>query len=99
MFGLKNEQIDRICRCFEQFPDINKVIIFGSRAKGNYKPGSDVDLILVGDQVTDVTLFELETLLDDLLLPFIFDIKTQKRIENTPLSQYVSNESTVFWQK
>lgn len=49
MFGLQQKHIDAINACFAQYPQIEQVILYGSRAKGNYKNGSDIDLTIVGD--------------------------------------------------
>ncbi|MDR3198247.1 MAG: nucleotidyltransferase domain-containing protein [Planctomycetaceae bacterium] len=43
MFGLEQQHIDAICVCFAGFPAIREVVIYGSRVKGNYKNGSDID--------------------------------------------------------
>jgi len=52
-FGLKEEIIKKINGVFEKYPAVDKVIIYGSRAKGNYKRGSDIDLTLFGDRISD----------------------------------------------
>lgn len=48
MFGLSNTVISEICNVFKMYPDIEEVLIFGSRAKGNYRTGSDIDLAAKG---------------------------------------------------
>lgn len=47
-YGLSNDTIERIVKVMKKHPQVEKVILYGSRAKGNYKPSSDVDLTLVG---------------------------------------------------
>lgn len=49
-FGLNQETISKIQSVFYQFPEIEEAILYGSRAKGNYKEGSDIDLTLKGDK-------------------------------------------------
>jgi predicted nucleotidyltransferase len=50
-YGLKDLDIQKIQSVFTQFPEIQKVIIYGSRAKGNFKMGSDIDLTIVGENL------------------------------------------------
>ncbi|MFW5831739.1 MAG: nucleotidyltransferase domain-containing protein [Prolixibacteraceae bacterium] len=52
--GLKDETIQKITSVFEKFPQIEKAILYGSRAKGNFKTGSDIDLTLIGEQTNYV---------------------------------------------
>lgn len=44
-FGLKSSDLDYIINTIKKFPQIKKAVIFGSRAKGNFKPGSDIDIV------------------------------------------------------
>lgn len=50
MFGLSQKVIEQIHGVLEQHPQVQEALIYGSRARGNYKPGSDIDLVLCGDQ-------------------------------------------------
>ena len=52
MYGLSDTVITDICSVFRSFPNIDKVLIFGSRAKGTYSEGSDIDLAAVGENIT-----------------------------------------------
>lgn len=45
-FGLKEATIKKIWAVFSEYPLVAKVVIYGSRAKGNFKNGSDIDLTL-----------------------------------------------------
>jgi len=66
-YGLRELDIERLCAVFRGHPEIRRVLLYGSRAKGNYKPGSDIDIAVVGN-MDDRTLSQLATELDDLLL-------------------------------
>lgn len=59
MFGLSNEVIIDICEVFKKHSNIQKVLIFGSRAKGNYSEGSDIDLAAVGDDISFNQLMDI----------------------------------------
>lgn len=98
MFGLKQKHIDDIYSCFARFSQIEKVIVYGSRAMGNYRPGSDIDLTIVGD-LNRNDLIKLETLLDDLLLPYKIDLSILNQIHSPELSDHIHRHGLVFYQK
>jgi len=83
-FGLKEAKINQIISVFLQYPQIHKVLLYGSQAKGNYRNGSDIDLTLIGD-VSYSQLSSIEDKIDDLLLPYSFDISIFSNIENPDL--------------
>ncbi len=85
MYGLKEKHIEAINSVFLKRPKIEKVILYGSRARGNYRNGSDIDLALVGKELDLTTLFKVETELDDLLLPYKIDLSIHHKIENPDL--------------
>ena len=98
MFGLKQSHIDAINACFTQFPEIERVIIYGSRAKGNFKNGSDIDLTIVGD-LDFRSLLKLENQIDDLLLPYKIDLSLYHQIDNPNLSEHIERVGKVFYEK
>ncbi|MBI4793678.1 MAG: nucleotidyltransferase domain-containing protein, partial [Deltaproteobacteria bacterium] len=73
-YGLSDAIIARICAVFARFPAIEKAVLYGSRAKGNYKPGSDIDLTIYGENLTTSQLGDITDELDDLLLPYMIDL-------------------------
>jgi predicted nucleotidyltransferase len=95
-FGLSNDDIDKIKVVFAKFPEIERVVIYGSRAKGNYKPSSDIDLTLVGEKLTLSLLQSLENDIDDLLLPYKFDISIFHQISNPDLIAHIERVGKEF---
>ena len=88
-FGLNSEDINQIASVFKLHPEVEAVIVYGSRAKGNYKPYSDIDITLVGSKI-DLTLQNsIETELDDLLLPYKFDVSIFHKIQNKDLIDHI----------
>lgn len=87
--GLNTIEINNICKVLENFNQLDEVIVFGSRAKGNYKPGSDVDLVLKGTDLHLKDLNELSNELDDLYLPYFFDLCIYHQIENPDLLDHI----------
>lgn len=98
-FGLKRSVIDQINNVLAAFPAIERVILYGSRAKGNYRRGSDIDLAIVGDGFTEAQLLELDTRLDDLLLPYTVDLCRFETIQNRDLIDHIERVGEIFYKK
>ena len=96
MFGLKEKHIEAINSCFAQFGNIEQVVVYGSRAKGNYRKGSDIDLTIVGD-LTYSEILKLENELDDLLLPYKIDLSLKHQISNPDLIAHIDRVGKVFY--
>jgi uncharacterized protein len=98
-FGLQDKNIAQIHGVFCQFPQIHEVLIYGSRAKGNYKPGSDIDLSLIGENINLLLLSKISVELDDLLLPYTFDISIFTDISNPDFLDHIKRVGTTFYEK
>lgn len=97
-FGLKEESLERIRAVFSKYPQIEKVILYGSRAKGNYKNGSDIDLTLKGKGLHLDIVNRLSLELDDLLLPYTFDLSVYRQIGNPDLIAHIERAGLVFYE-
>ncbi|MFV0553284.1 MAG: nucleotidyltransferase domain-containing protein [Mangrovibacterium sp.] len=89
MFGLLQEQILSIKGVFANHPRIQRAIVYGSRAKGNYRQGSDLDVCLMGKDLLFDELLRIETELDDLLLPIRIDVSLFDQIDNPDLIAHI----------
>jgi predicted nucleotidyltransferase len=98
-FGLKLTTIDKINGVFRLHPEIEKVVIYGSRAKGNYRPGSDIDITLFGENVTRDTLSKLDWEIDDLNTPYLFDISIYTKLNAPSLQEHIDRVGQVFYTK
>jgi predicted nucleotidyltransferase len=72
--GLNPLTLARIIGVLSHFPEVERAVLFGSRAKGTHRPGSDIDLALVGHALDWRKLGQIEDVLDDLLLPYRFSL-------------------------
>ena len=97
-FGLNQETIDKINSVFEKHPEIEKVIIYGSRAKGNYKSGSDIDFTLIGNDLNDLA-GTLDSEIDDLNTPYLFDISIFGKLNSPSLKEHINRVGKVFYKK
>jgi uncharacterized protein len=98
-FGLKQTVIEKMNRIFMQYPKIETVIIYGSRAKGNHKPGSDIDLTMVGKGISHQDLMEISIKLDDLLLPYTIDLSIHHQIDNQDLRAHIQRVGLIFYSE
>lgn len=90
MYGLLERDLDYIMKAAGDFPEIERVMIFGSRALGNYKKGSDVDIAVFGKKVNSETLGGIEELLnEEYPIPYFFDILHYEGISNEKLKSHI----------
>jgi predicted nucleotidyltransferase len=99
LFGLLEKDITAINSIFKEYKNIEQVIIYGSRAKGNYKNGSDIDLTIIDNDLTLTQLLEIENKLDDLLLPYKIDLSQKRSIANPDLVEHINRIGKQFYKK
>jgi len=98
-FGLSDNVIDEINSIFKKYPSISKVIVYGSRAKGNYRTGSDIDLVIFDANNDYKLLAKLMNELDDLLLPYMIDLSFYDEIDNPNLKEHIDRIGIAFYEK
>lgn len=98
-YGLDETTIEKIRAVFTAFPEVNQAILYGSRAKGTYRPGSDIDLTLQGENLSLSVLNQISLRLDDLLLPYTFDVSIFSRIQNPDLVEHIHRVGREFYGK
>lgn len=97
-FGLEEQVIEKICEVFSRHPQVERAILYGSRAMGNYRPGSDIDLALTAGELDLSLLQKIEWELDELLLPYRIDLSLLSRIENPKLLEHIRRVGRPFYQ-
>ncbi len=98
-FELKLKHILAINAVFRQYPAKQTVIVYGSRAKGNYKNGSDIDLTLLEEELSFSEFLEIENKLDDLLLPYKIDLPQKRKISDPELLNHIDRVGQIFYKK
>lgn len=96
-YGLSANVIDMIIHVFESYQNVDKVLIFGSRAKNNYRPGSDIDLALFGDNLTSLDLQNIRNDIDELPIINIVDLCIYNSITNPELKVEIQKYGIVFY--
>jgi uncharacterized protein len=97
--GLKDDQLEEIRNFAGRYPAIEKVIVYGSRAKGTYRPGSDVDLILVGKDLKLSDQLAFWNDLDDSYQPYFFDVAIHHHIKNESLLEHIDRVGKVIYSR
>lgn len=99
-FGLKEQTIQKICAVFDRYPQVDRAILYGSRAKGTARTGSDIDLTLVGgEDLTLKVLYRIMDDLDDLLLPYTIDLSIYAQINNPAMREHIQRVGVTFYEK
>jgi predicted nucleotidyltransferase len=96
-FGLQTHQIEGINNVFSQYSQIEQVILYGSRAKGTFKPGSDIDLTIIDKDLSFSDFLQIQTKLDDLLLPFKIDLSQKRKLSNAALLEHIERFGVEFF--
>lgn len=93
---LKAGLIYNLSRIVAKFPSVVQVKLYGSRAKGSFKPSSDVDLVFIGD-ISHQELMDIDSLIDDLLTPYSFDLFIMSEITNADLISHIERVGILLY--
>lgn len=95
--GLNERTVTQIKGVLARFPEVRKAVLFGSRAKGVQKPGSDIDLALTGDGLDWRLLGRIEDALDDLFLPYGFSLLIHCEGTDPDVAEHIRRVGFVFY--
>jgi predicted nucleotidyltransferase len=98
-FGLSDQTCATIRQILAAYPQIEKAVLFGSRAKGNYKNGSDIDLTLYGPSLDHRLLMSVGSALYDLDIPYTVDLSLFEQIENPALREHIERVGVAFYER
>jgi len=98
-YGLADETLIRILSVFQTFPEIDQAILYGSRARGNYRSGSDIDLTFKGTELNLNVMNRVSMALEDLLLPYTFDLSIFHQISNPDLLEHIDRVGVLFYSR
>ncbi len=97
-YGLSELQFEQIVKVFASHKEIDEVILYGSRAKGTQKPYSDIDITILGDNINFSLQQKIEIELDDLFLPYKFDVSLYKSIDNIDLLEHINRVGKTIYK-
>ncbi|MDE2388393.1 MAG: nucleotidyltransferase domain-containing protein [Betaproteobacteria bacterium] len=98
-FGLSPATLEKLNSVFAQHDAIDSVLIYGSRAKGNFRAGSDIDLTIKGDEIPFAEFMQIEDQIDDLMMPYTVDLSQYCQLENTDLVAHIDRVGVVIYSK
>lgn len=100
MFGLRQSDLNAIITILQLHEEVEVAIIFGSRAKGDFKNGSDVDIALKGASINHRLINHVSHLLnEETLMPYKFDVLQYQTINNKNLVAHIDRAGKVFYKK
>lgn len=98
-FGLTDKTLNQITEVFQKHAEVEKVLLYGSRAKGNFRPSSDIDLTVIAPQLELKDINKISMELDDLLLPYTIDISLYHHIKDPEVLDHIKRVGKTFYQK
>lgn len=96
-FGLSDKVVAQIHSVLQRHSRVARAVIYGSRAKGNFREGSDIDLTLFGKGISFKELGDIQDELDDLMLPYTFDLSVYENLENRNLRDHIDRVGKAFY--
>lgn len=99
-YGLPQRTIDSMNKIFRKYGSIRQVILYGSRAKGNFKNTSDIDITLkTDDDFTRVQLLRVINDFDDSDIPYLTDISIYDKLDNEALKDHINRVGKILYNK
>ncbi len=97
-FGLPERTVNELLEYFKSKPGVEKVVVYGSRAKGTYKNGSDIDFAVWTNGKSAYDL-RIEAELDELETPYMFDVTDYKNLSHERMKKSIDKDGIVFYEK
>jgi uncharacterized protein len=97
--GLSAATVEKIHGVLSRHAEVERAILYGSRAKENFKPGSDIDLTLAGSGLDERIRGRIDDELDDLLLPYKFDLSLFADLTHAELIDHIKRVGVVFYER
>jgi predicted nucleotidyltransferase len=97
--GILEANLNEIRDFAIKYPNIEKIVLYGSRAKGNFKPGSDLDMVLIGNELQLKDQISFWGDLDDSYQPYFFDVAIMSHIKNESLFEHIRRVGKVIYEK
>jgi len=98
-FGIGTRWYDSFCNEFQKYPNIEKVLVFGSRARRSHKRFSDIDLCLFGEGLNEQDAQKIKLALEDLLHPYMVDVLSFNTITSSDLKNSILRDGLTFYEK
>jgi predicted nucleotidyltransferase len=97
--GLDNDDIAAIQSIFASYPEIETALLYGSRARGDFKPGSDIDLLLTGKNLSDQTVLDVRAEIRDSNVPYMVDIIAENDINDENMRREIYTKTWTLYSR
>ena len=97
--GLNSKQVLEINKIFAKYEQVEKVILYGSRALGTYNERSDIDLVAIGKNIDRYIIINIKHNLEELNIPYFIDLQDYKSINNNNLIEHINRAGIEFYKK
>lgn len=98
-FGLPDKLVEKIINILQNHSEVEESIIYGSRAKGNYREGSDIDMVLKGEQLTEAIRNQIFWEIDELNSPYSLDLSIYHQITSQKLIQHIDRVGQTLYNR
>ena len=98
LYGLSDRTLNTLYSIFRKYPGIKQVILYGSRAKGNFRAGSDIDIsIKTDDTFTHTDLLRIGNDFEDSDMPYYIDISIYEKLTNHELKEHIDRVGKLLY--
>lgn len=98
-FGLSQKSLSEVIGVFRNYMEIDEAKLFGSRAMGNFKNGSDIDIAILGDAISLSLILKLKSDFEESSLPYFVDIVNYNSISNPELKRHIDQNGITLYVK
>ena len=99
-FGITEKSYGLILEAFYKYADIEEVLVFGSRAMGNYKTGSDIDFAIKGRNINNKTACDVSGYLNEVLpIPYYIDVVCYEALINAELKKHIDRHGKLCYRR
>lgn len=98
-FGLSEKTLAELHRIFSDEPCVHRVLVYGSRAKGGFREGSDIDLTIDSPSLSFSQLIHLQGEIEDSMIPQMVDLSILQNLTNPALLEHIQRVSKVFYER
>tara|TARA_R110002050_G_scaffold176775_1_gene309745 strand:- start:6269 stop:6592 length:324 start_codon:yes stop_codon:yes gene_type:complete len=96
--GISEPSFEVILNVFKDFPEIESAVLFGSRALGTFKKGSDIDIAIYGPNLTPQTSLSISSKLNESTpIPYYIDIVAPKFLDSTSLIEHIKRVGKIIY--
>jgi predicted nucleotidyltransferase len=98
-FGLTESQITNLQNIFAKYPEVNQVIVYGSRAKGNFSERSDIDLIIKDSKISRTIINKIMLDFEESNIPFIVELQNYDNLKNLELIDHINRVGKIIYER